>query len=389
MNHRLQQLRLARGLSLEDLSAAMGGLVTKQALSKYEKGQARPSPPVLNRLAAVLGTNAIHLWSEPAVRVEFPGYRKRASMRAKERATVEALVCQQIEVRHQLQELTTSTAAFALEVHSLPASKLEDAEAAALKLRKTWKLGLDPIANLTDVLEDRLVHVIEVEAPDRFDGISGLAREESGKPCAAAVVSRKGLPGDRQRLNLAHELAHLVLKPKPGADEEALAFRFAGAFLAPGECLKREVGTRRTALRVDELRLLKGRYGISMQAILRRLRDLEIISQTFYTECCIEIRRRGWRKVEPNPIPAERSTWLRKATLRCLAEGLVTHEKAEGLLGEKVEAGPQATLLKRRAFLKLPLEDRRRMLQEQAGQMAAHYEQDQSWKDIQGGDIHE
>ena len=61
----------------------------------------------------------------------------------------------------------------------------------------------------------------------------------------------------------------------------------------------------------------------------------------------------------------------------------------EDLLGEALEAGPQATLLKRRAFLKLPIEDRRRMLEEQARQMAAHYELDQSWKDIQGGDIHE
>jgi len=168
-------------------------------------------------------------------KLTFLGYRKRATMGAKERATVEALVCQQIEVRHRLQELTTTAAAFALEVHSMPASNLEDAEGAALKSRNIWNLGLDPIANLTDVLEDRLVHVIEVEAPERFDGISGLAQEESGKLGAAAVISRKGLPGDRQRLNLTHELAHLVLKPKPGSDEEALAFRFAGAFLHPAK----------------------------------------------------------------------------------------------------------------------------------------------------------
>ena len=35
---RLKQLRLARGLSLDELAAAMGGIVTKQALSKYELG---------------------------------------------------------------------------------------------------------------------------------------------------------------------------------------------------------------------------------------------------------------------------------------------------------------------------------------------------------------
>ena len=40
---RLKQLRLTPGLPLEALSAEMGGIVTKQALSKYELGKATPS----------------------------------------------------------------------------------------------------------------------------------------------------------------------------------------------------------------------------------------------------------------------------------------------------------------------------------------------------------
>ncbi len=51
------RLRIARriaGLSLEDLSRRLGGLVTRQALSKYEQGRMTPSPEVLKRLAEVL-----------------------------------------------------------------------------------------------------------------------------------------------------------------------------------------------------------------------------------------------------------------------------------------------------------------------------------------------
>ena len=86
IGRRLQQLRLARGLSLEALAAAIGGVVTKQSLSKYEQGKATPSPVVLNRLAEALQVKASHLWSEPSIHVEFLAYRKGAALSKGEQA---------------------------------------------------------------------------------------------------------------------------------------------------------------------------------------------------------------------------------------------------------------------------------------------------------------
>jgi len=57
---------------------------------------------------------------------------------------------------------------------------------------------------------------------------------------------------------------------------------------------------------------------------------------------------------------------------------------------ENSPAMPSLSLAQRRAFLELPLEERRRILAEQAAQIAAHYssleaqEDRESW---QGGDI--
>ena len=53
--NRIKQLRLARGLSLDGLAQAMGGLVTKQSLSKYEKGLTKPSITVANRPCGCTG----------------------------------------------------------------------------------------------------------------------------------------------------------------------------------------------------------------------------------------------------------------------------------------------------------------------------------------------
>jgi len=52
-----QRLRAARkmaGLSMEDLAGKLGGMVTKQAIGKYESGQMMPSPEVLAKLVEVL-----------------------------------------------------------------------------------------------------------------------------------------------------------------------------------------------------------------------------------------------------------------------------------------------------------------------------------------------
>ena len=51
---RLRAARKMAGMSMEDLAAKLGGLVTKQAISKYEQGQMMPSPEVLAKLVEVL-----------------------------------------------------------------------------------------------------------------------------------------------------------------------------------------------------------------------------------------------------------------------------------------------------------------------------------------------
>ena len=57
LGRRLRQLRLARGLSMDELVAALGGVVTKQALSKYERDQIRPTRVVLRSIAKALGVS--------------------------------------------------------------------------------------------------------------------------------------------------------------------------------------------------------------------------------------------------------------------------------------------------------------------------------------------
>jgi len=385
--NRIKQFRLARGYSLDDLTQAMGGIVTKQAVSKYERGLSTPSAPVLNQLAGALGVKALQLLTAPSVTVRFVAYRKRSTLPKKDQSSIQAIVAQKLEERIRLQDYCFSSTQFDLPIEQIPVSGEQDAEHAAEQIRERWRLGLDPIANLTAILEDHLVHVIQVDAPEKFDGISAVAEGEDHKPKAAAVVSRLGCPGDRQRLNLAHELGHLVMKPSPAIDEEKAAFRFAGAFLAPRPSIEREVGSKRTSVRMEELLILKQRFGMSVQALLMRLGDLQIISPTCQKWVWIHLSKLHWRKQEPLPLQPEKPEWLRQSALRCFAEGFISQEDAERLADQKLDQKAAPGSLRRRAFLKLPIEERRRILEEHAEQVQKHYQQDQSWRDVQGGDV--
>ena len=384
---RLRQLRTARGLSLDALAAAMGRLVSKQALSKYERGQAMPTPRVLTALARGLGVKAMSLLTPAEVEIEIIAFRKSARLGRKECARVEGLAAAMLEKRVRLQELTGEGDGSDIPVREVRASTLEACEGAADGLRERWALGRDPLANVTEVLEEHHVHVLELDADAHFDGLAAVARRPNRKVAGAAVVSKRGVPGERQRLNLAHELGHLVLDLPDSVDGEKAAFRFAGAFLAPAGALRRDVGSRRTTVSLSELLLLKQRYAISLQALVYRLRDLGVINDSHAAGMWADIKARGWKLHEPDELAPERPSWMRRAALRALAEGLLSAEEASDLLGTAGAAQTQAGMEHRRAFLKLPLAERRRILAAQAELLERHYAEHAEWRELAGAEL--
>ncbi len=126
---------------------------------------------------------------------------------------------------------------------------------------------------------------------------------------------------------------------------------------------------------------------MSIQALLFRLKDLHIINESYYRQWCIDVNRLGWRKHEPLEMAPEQPQWMRQGALRALAESLVGKEEAEAMLGEKIGADVPLPVVERQAFMKLPLEERRRLLAEQAARLAEHYAQDTEWRELEGGDL--
>jgi len=240
---------------------------------------------------------------------------------------------------------------------------------------------------VTDVLEEHHIHVLEMDTERALDGVAAVARDDSGAIRAAAVMSRRGLPGDRQRLSLVHELGHLVMQDAPGVDGEKAAFRFGAAFLAPADLVRRDVGASRRRVALGELILLKRRYGMSIQSLVYRLRDLGIISEGGATALWKQINARGWKTEEPEPLARERPQWARRAALRAIAEGSLTVDEAEIMIGVRPEGPHPPETTDRRDLMKLPPSERNHRLRSDALRARDDYVEDQEWATLLGGDL--
>ena len=376
IGERLTQLRLAQNLTLEELSAKIGGIVTKQALSKYELSQAQPSPLVLTKLSGVLGVKANYFLSPSPITVKFIAYRRAASLPEREKARVESVVTQCLEDRVRVQTLVGQTKSDILPWNGLEISSLEDTEKQAKHMRDLWDLGTSPISNMVETFEEHQLCVLSIEADEKFDGISALGCDASGNVLAGAIVTRKNVPGERQRLNLTHELGHSVLKIPSNIDEEKAAFRFGSALLVPSEQLFKAVGTKRSYIHISELQILKKQFGISIQALLRRMWELGIINDTYYRRWCVYISKEGLKRREPGELPVETPQWLARNLSRLVGEGAIAKDEAEHMLGKRIDVKEPPKMQQRRAFLQIPIEKRRQLLAGQAKQLSEYYEKE-------------
>ncbi len=338
IGERLRHARLLAGLTQEQVVSRLSELgvgLTKAGLSKYERGGSSPNAALLVNLARVLGVRSDYFLKEPKVTVEWLGFRKLAALGKRRQERIKALAHEIVEKQVWLQKK--------LYPHSIsrfprPAEvrTSDGAEVAAERLRKSWKLGESRIESVVETIEDRDGIVVEcTEDEKEFHGLSGRAN----KRYPVIVVSGTAAD-DRCRFNLAHELGHLVMECK-GVEEnerEKLAHRFAGAFLVPPGVAKRELGDHRRRVTFQELALLKQKHGLSMQAWMRRALDLGIISAGHFRTLCIQFSAHGWRQREPVEFAGrEHPTRLRQMTLRALAEGLITPEKAEQFFPGRAE----------------------------------------------------
>lgn len=340
IGERLRMARKRAGYSLRGLAAEVD-LVTPQAIGRYERDEIAPSPPVLKALANTLGVTEDFLAASSRTKLGDIEFRKHSGTRAQERSIVEAAVLQQVERYLFIEERLGLESANWKAPKQKTLSSIEAAEEVATELRRHWKLGDDPIPNLTELLEQRGIKVIFLALPERVSGLTCLVDREFGRAPVPVIVINKSHGLERRRMTLAHELAHRLFRCPAGLDEEKVANRFAGAFLQPAEHVWSEVGRHRQGFGVPELLHTKRIYRVSAAALLVRFRDLKIIPNETMVYIFQTVGR-TWRRSEPEPLevdparPLEAPRRYERLCYRALAEGLINEARAAELLDRDV-----------------------------------------------------
>jgi Zn-dependent peptidase ImmA (M78 family) len=116
---------------------------------------------------------------------------------------------------------------------------------------------------------------------------------------------------DRDRFSCSHEIGHLALHEPETAlaskDIERQADGFASAFLMPADQIRDELPANLDWVRFIEL---KQRWQVSIAALLRRAKDLGVMSEAMYVQGVQTMSARGWRTDEPGDLGAPESPRL-------------------------------------------------------------------------------
>jgi len=291
------RLRLARtlhGLTLAELGEKVA--VSRQYIQKLESDTAAPSEDMLNALSETLHV-APAFFHEPLlseVREEECHFRKLQAtpLSVRNRALANGTIFSQL-ISYLEKELELPH----INIPSFQVKTRADIEDAAARCRQLWGLSLDaPIHNVTRTLESVGCVVTTFEGvSENIDAFSYYR----GRPIIVRNTAKHST--SRLRFDLAHECGHLVMHTNAEAGDPLLeeqANYFASAFLLPRGALLQEfpLGQR---LNWTGLFLLKTRWGVSIQAIVRRAYDLGLITAVQYRNAHVYISRKGWKRAEP------------------------------------------------------------------------------------------
>ncbi len=334
ISQKLKNARTLKGFSQQELADRIG--ISKQMISKYEKGDSIPTSTVLLKFKKQLNVSLSYFFKPNKIELGVLNFRKKSSFSQKKQASLEQLIKLKLENYLEIEDLLQIDYSFKNSIANKKVNSLEDIENIIITLRNDWEIGLDPIHNIIQLLEDNEIKVVELDVEDSFDGLATLVNDKF-----PVIVVNGNFPVERKRFTLLHELGHLLLK-LPECDikmEENYCNRFASEFLFPKKLVLKEFGIKRDSISLTELIEVQKKYGISIQAIIYRLVDAGIISENrksdFYKK--INFNQSIKEKVNLSRFETpEKSNRFEQLVYRALSQEFISTSKASSLLNQDI-----------------------------------------------------
>ncbi|WP_052594755.1 helix-turn-helix domain-containing protein [Aureispira sp. CCB-QB1] len=337
VGYRIKSARKLKGLSLQNVADELG--VSKQMVSKYENGVSIPPSSKLLSLSKLFDQKVDYFFRSFKIELGEVNFRKKSSFSAKKENSLKEQIKIKLENYLWIESVLGIDSSFNNIISNKTINSILDIEAVVLSLRNSWSIGVDPIYNIIQLLEDKEIKIIEIyDADDKFDGLATYIDNKY-----PVIVVNGNFPVERKRFTLLHELGHLLLQiPRCElAEEEKFCHRFASEFLLPRKMLINEFGGKRKHISFTELVSIQKKYGISIPAIIYRLVELGVLPKEYH--------KQFYKKINFNPSlkktiyhsrfqTPEKSFRFKQLVYRALAQEDISMSKASSLLNKSIES---------------------------------------------------
>lgn len=340
---RLKTARIYRSMTLAELGKSLD--LSKQTLSLYENNKGNPDFSTVIKLSKTLHFPINYFFQEKNINITSgTTYFRSLSSTSKKSRSAEIT---KVEFIGALYEALYNYIEFP--VLNLPKINInsqnlsdEEIENVAIKLREFWNLGYDPINDLQYTLEENGLIVTGMNVADqKIDAYSQVVNIDGIENYIIVLcVGNKGKA--RINFDLAHELGHILLHPwtedietlsnDEFKDRERQANKFASSLLLPKETFTKDCSRYPTEL--EYYIRLKKKWGVSIQAMLYRACDLDIISNNQFQYLMRQISSKGWRKKEPGDIPHVLNENIFKMGIELLLDNNYTKQDVTNIFEE-------------------------------------------------------
>ncbi len=207
---------------------------------------------------------------------------------------------------------------------------LEQIEFIANTARKHWMIGMGPIDNMQYLLESNGIIVTGFRnVNERIDAFSQRVNIQNRGTVFIVALAIGEKPDVRLRFDMAHELGHILMHNWDDSNDslskdefnalEKQANMFASAFLLPRETFGKEVAPYAT--NVEFYRSLRKKWGVSMQAMMYRARQLKLITANQFQYMMRTVSAKGWRLREPGDSPGQLNSTIFQGAIDLLLDG--------------------------------------------------------------------
>ena len=301
---KLTKARIARGLTKKDLAERTG--ISRQMISNYELGKTQPGANNLMTIVAELDFPYNYFTSESKSFYEGATFFRSQSASTKKIRDMQAV---RLEFQKEIYDFLSRYVNFPqlvlpdILMKNIHDITNKDIEEKARELREIWGLGIDlPVSNLLEVAEINGVIIVEANMSDEtLDAVSEWIEDRP-----FIMLTDNGESAVRRRFNIAHEIGHILLH----GDIESIhdytsqelknviekqANYFASCLLLPENGFLKSLLSTNLDFYIE----LKKYWKVSIQAMIMRTHQLELISDDQKLYLFKKIAFNKWKRQEP------------------------------------------------------------------------------------------